>query len=67
MKLYLVHTTADDKVLFRWVGTQADAATQRAAYANQGIKRGDIHTKQVDVPTDKAGLLDFLNRGQFDD
>lgn len=67
MKLYLVHTTAEDKVLFRWVGTQADAATQRAAYVGQGIKRADIHTKTIDVPTDKGGLLEFLNRGQFDD
>lgn len=43
----------------RWDGTQADAAKQRKAMKEQGFDK--VETKEVDVPTDKQGLLAWLN------
>lgn len=47
MKLYVTP-------LGQWAGTQADA---RAFKATHGVD-----FEQIDVPTDKPGLLEFLNR-----
>lgn len=46
----------------QWSGSQADAASHRK-YLNSAKKypRDVIHTDEVDVPTDKKGLLAFLN------
>lgn len=66
MRLYLVHVTKPDVKKFAWVGSQAEAAAARASFTSDGHKRADIETKEVDVPTDKKGLIEFLNRGQFD-
>ncbi|MCA9233252.1 MAG: hypothetical protein KDA57_21590 [Planctomycetales bacterium] len=45
-----------------WVGSQAEAATTRKTLvADSGYQRKDIDTTEVDVPTDKKGLLAFLN------
>jgi hypothetical protein len=45
-----------------WTVSQADAATKRAALVDQGYRRKDIETTAVDVPTDKQGLLEWLNQ-----
>ncbi|HRO59856.1 MAG TPA: hypothetical protein PKZ27_02890 [Rhodocyclaceae bacterium] len=46
----------------KWSGSQADAAKTRKHYnSSLKIPRDDIHTDEVDVPTDKTGLLKFLN------
>lgn len=42
-----------------WDGTQADATACRKKMKADGLK--DIETKDVDVPTNKAGLLAWLN------
>lgn len=44
-----------------WNGSQAEASAVRAAAVRDGAKRKDVETETVDVPTDKAGLLGFLN------
>lgn len=44
-----------------WDGTQSDASAVRAAAVRDGAKRKDVETEAVDVPTDKTGLLEFLN------
>lgn len=44
-----------------WNGSQAEASAVRAAAVRDGAKRKDVETEAVDVPTDKAGLLAFLN------
>lgn len=44
-----------------WSGSQAEASAQRSAWTKGGIKRVDITTDEIDVPTDKKGLLGFLN------
>ena len=43
-----------------WVGSQADAASKRQQLVTDGYKRAEIETTEVDVPTDKAGLLAWL-------
>lgn len=44
-----------------WNGSQAEASMLRAAAVRDGARRKDVDTVPVDVPTDKAGLLAFLN------
>lgn len=45
-----------------WVTTQGDAASTRKALIDEGFRRKDLETEEVDVPTDKAGLLEWLNQ-----
>lgn len=51
--------TPDSEI--HWVGSQADAASKRKELTSSGFKRAEIETAEVDVPTDKAGLLSWLN------
>ena len=44
-----------------FVGTQAEAASARVKFMAQGATRKEIESVEVDVPTDKAGLMAFLN------
>lgn len=43
----------------QWVGTQADLRTAAKAAQTEGMR--NIEKLDVNVPTDKAGLLAFLN------
>lgn len=62
MKLYRQSVTfANNRNDTHWAGSQAEAAAKRAAWTKEGAKRNDIQTDEVDVPTDKKGLLEFLN------
>ena len=67
MKLYLitaevgVSEDGDTLEVSEFVGSQAEAATVRARMNKDGIPRKVITTTAVDVPTDKEGLLCFLN------
>ncbi len=69
MRLYLVTVPlgGDDIVPYvrRFCGTGADATAQRLSYfetfRENGLKKSDITIEQVDVPTDKPGLLAYLN------
>ena len=45
-----------------WEGTQADARAKRAQLKLQGFR--NIHTESEVVPTDKNGLLNFLNENK---
>ena len=45
-----------------WSGTQADARGDKKSYKDLGSK--DAVTTPVDVPTNKAGLLDWLNNNR---
>lgn len=42
-----------------WAGTQADAGKDRKRLKAEGMR--GIVTNEVDVPTDKAGLLAYLS------
>lgn len=69
MRLYKISTTVpgdDDgrgpgKYLAKYVGSQAEAAAARKAFTDAGVKRKDIASLEVNVPTDKEGLMAFLN------
>lgn len=73
MKLYLVtspeHAFEDGPVLAKktsWQGTQADARKARISFEEpfkeiKPLKRPKVVVEEVDVPTNKEGLLTFLN------
>jgi hypothetical protein len=55
MKLYKITATdPDEGVMLTWAGTQADAKRIRK-------EQGGVSIDEVDVPTDKPGLLAWLN------
>lgn len=74
MKLYkitrLARTFPNDELapgLVEYAGTQADARKVRIAFEApfkelKPKERPDVAVEEVDVPTDKAGLLSYLNR-----
>jgi len=62
MKLYLITaTTEDSKTHVIWGGSQSDAASARKEMLTRGATRKKTRTFGVDVPTNKEGLLQFLN------
>lgn len=68
MRLYKItatvdHPTDDDTRLrvTKYVGTQSEAAATRKEFMSRGASRQGTDTFEVDVPTDKAGLMAFLN------
>lgn len=63
MKLYRIDATTGDgqDTVSQFVGTQSAGATLRKELGEQGFKRKDIVTAEVDVPTNKEGLIAFLN------
>ena len=65
MNLYLVTARIDAgpgyEEMSEFVSSQAEAATVRARHVKEGTPRKDITTVAVNVPTDKEGLLRFLN------
>ena len=42
--------------------SQAECASTRKELTDQGVKRKDINTYEVDVPTTRAELVGFLNQ-----
>lgn len=59
MKLYRTKAqTGADSWRVNWDGTQADATAMRKIFKAAGLKP---ETEDVDVPTDKAGLIAWLN------
>lgn len=64
MKLYKTTITRNGTDTFSWQGSQAEAASKRRAAVEDGVKRKDMETVEVEIPTTKTGLLDWLN-GNF--
>lgn len=63
MKLYKI--TADngnDEVTTQFVGTQAEGVGMRKKLKEDGWAQKHITTEDVEVPTDKAGLIEWLNK-----
>ena len=59
MRLYLVKVGGR----VRYAGSQADARGQRdGLMAATNTKKKDTEVDEVDVPTQKAGLLEHLNK-----
>lgn len=62
MKLYLITATTEaPETQVIWGGSQAEAASARKEMLARGATRKDLKTYEVDVPTNKEGLLQFLN------
>jgi hypothetical protein len=65
MRLYrtsYVEPAGDDSAggtYCNWQGSMADAASARREAKTEGYE--DVQTEEIDVPTQKAALLDFLN------
>lgn len=63
MKLYQTKGTLDidgvPTVRTQWTGTLSDASKNRVAFKKADMKKVD--TDEVEVPTNKPGLLAFLN------
>lgn len=68
MKLYktTIQTGADSDQV-KWSGSKDQAGKDRVEFKKLGITYGNKkvlpETEEVDVPTDKAGLIEFLNSG----
>lgn len=63
MKLYIIDAPIEGEAnITRVVTSQAECASVRAELTGMGIKRKDIGTHEVDVPTTKAELVNFLNQ-----
>jgi hypothetical protein len=63
MKLYIIDAPIEGEAnITRVVTSQAECASTRAELTSIGIKRKDIDTHEVDVPTTKAELVNFLNQ-----
>jgi hypothetical protein len=60
MKLYLI-TANESPLKSVWAGSQADAASARKSLMEQGAKRKDLMTHEIEVPTKKEELIGFLN------
>lgn len=64
MRLYKTTFIDDEKgegvTCATWSGTQTDAGKDRKSMKQQGMR--NVATEEVDVPTDKQGLLAFLNQ-----
>lgn len=61
MKFYKTYTNTACPPDAKWTASQSEAASQRATLVKAGFKRADIHTNEVEVPTTKKELLQWLN------
>jgi len=61
MKLYKITANVGGTIETQYVGSLADGVAARKALADKGIKRADIKQEEVDIKTDKPGLLKYLN------
>ena len=59
MRAYITVWEGDDGLTYRFAGTQADQRSFEKEIKRKGI--GIERSEEIDVPTDKAGLLTFLN------
>jgi hypothetical protein len=65
---YQVQNEKDEpvKTLTIWNGSAKDAGTARKRIRQTyGFIPNSVQSAKIDIPTDKAGLLKFLNSGLF--
>lgn len=65
MKLYKIKASGNGEALTKtmWVGSKDEGVAARKALYEEGYARKEVTEVMVDVPTDKAGLLAWLNGG----
>ena len=69
MRAYVVTASVpaedEDEDFKQYAGSQSDAAAIKRKlfedYRDSGLKRGSIETSEVEIPTNKAGLISWLN------
>ena len=62
MRLYRTTGRGEDKPAWViWTSSEADAGKARHKMTADGLHRKDVETVPVEVPTDKLGLIAFLN------
>lgn len=62
MKLYKINASSGDNGITQWAGSQSECAKiRKELVSDQGFKRADITTDEVEVETKKEGLIAFLN------
>lgn len=59
MRAYLVATPTSGG---KYAGTQAQASAAKKAYLDAGAKRSEVTVTEVEIPTAKAELIDFINK-----
>lgn len=60
MRLYWTSGETAESIVGLWSGTQADARAHRKQFKSDGLSF--VETAEVDVPTNKDSLLEFLNK-----
>ena len=64
MKLYRVssdRTVDNGKPVIRWAGTQAGVVQAKKDFMAAGLKRKELSTEEIEVPTKKDELVAWLN------
>ena len=61
MKAYPVTAQSGDNKQAAWAVSQTEAAGLRKRFLAEGFKRAEMATHDVDVPTGKGDLIEFLN------
>ena len=68
MKLYKTRATRSapetdlgSDVRVSWQGSQTEASKARTAFRAEGFKKSDVTSQEMDVPTTKDALMDWLN------
>lgn len=67
MKLYRIAAVNTSKgeqpdLETHWVGSKAEGVLKRKQLAAEGWTRKEISEVEVEIPTDKKGLLEWLNK-----
>ena len=63
MRAYQVKVHGKTK---QWAGSMAECREAKKALAVGDVKTSAVTYEETDVPTDKAGLLEFLNKNVVD-
>lgn len=63
MRLYKVSADVTEaQTVAKWAGSMAEArAAKKEIIAEHGVKQSAVSMDETDVPTNKAGLLEWLN------
>lgn len=61
MRAYLVKDNVQVNSIRKFAGTQAGVREIKAEMIEAGAPKKGITVEEIDVPMDKAGLLEFLN------
>lgn len=61
MKAYLITAASGDNKQVAWAVSQTESAAVRKRFLAEGFKRAEMQTHDVNVPTSKGELIEFLN------